>query len=370
MKKSEETLNFKLINRVVLLIGILVGVQVIKICFPIIKPVISALNLIISPFIIAISLAYLLNPLVDFFCRLHFKRSYAILVTFVSIVGGLFYAIFSLIPYLIVNIQEVLNSMPMLIEKVELLISNLNLDYIDIYKFDFSSLFSENSKFFTLFSSFLSRAGSWLSSASSSFTMIIGMLFLVPILLYYILNNFYELRNRIKNYLITHRHIQFFNILKESEEVVRGYVSGTLAVSLALSIIASIYFALIGLDNAVVFGVLIGFLNIIPYVGQIFGTIPAALFGLTVSIWTPVYVIIGVLALNFIEGNFIKPLVFSKAVDFHPIILLTLIIIGGQIFGVIGMIFIIPIAGIIKIILRYSKDVYFEYRSKKNNELN
>ena len=40
MKKSEETLNFKLINRVVLLIGILVGVQVIKICFPIIKPVI------------------------------------------------------------------------------------------------------------------------------------------------------------------------------------------------------------------------------------------------------------------------------------------------------------------------------------------
>lgn len=154
MKKSEETLNFKLINRVVLLIGILVGVQVIKICFPIIKPVISALNLIISPFIIAISLAYLLNPLVDFFCRLHFKRSYAILVTFVSIVGGLFYAIFSLIPYLIVNIQEVLNSMPMLIEKVELLISNLNLDYIDIYKFDFSSLFSENSKFFTLFHHF------------------------------------------------------------------------------------------------------------------------------------------------------------------------------------------------------------------------
>ncbi len=214
--------------------------------------------------------------------------------------------------------------MPMLIEKVELLISNLNLDYIDIYKFDFSSLFSENSKFFyPFFHHFYHEQVVGLSSASSSFTMIIGMLFLVPILLYYILNNFYELRNRIKNYLITHRHIQFFNILKESEEVVRGYVSGTLAVSLALSIIASIYFALIGLDNAVVFGVLIGFLNIIPYVGQIIGTIPAALFGLTVSIWTPVYVIIGVLALNFIEGNFIKPLVFSKAVDFHPIILLT-----------------------------------------------
>lgn len=368
MKKSEEVLNYKLINRVILLIGILVGVQVVKLCLPIIQPVISAINLIVSPFLIAICFAYLLNPLVDFFCRLHLKRSIAILITFISIVGGLFYAIFSLIPYLIFNIQEVVSSMPMLMEKVELLINNLNLDYIDIYQFDFSSLFSQNSKFFDVFSSVLSQAGNWLSNATSSFTMIIGMLFLVPILLYYMLNNFYELRNRLKSYLVTHHHTQLFNILKESEEVVRGYVSGTLAVSLALSIIASIYFSLIGLDNAIVFGVLIGFLNIIPYVGQIIGTIPAAIFGLTVSLWTPVYVILGVLVLNFIEGNFIKPLVFSKAIDFHPIILLTLIIIGGQIFGVIGMIFIIPIAGIIKIILRYGKDAYLEHRSQKNEK--
>ena len=87
-------------------------------------------------------------------------------------------------------------------------------------------------------------------------------------------------------------------------------------------------------------------------------------FGLTVSIWTPVYVVIGVIALNFIKGNFIKPLVFSKAVDFHPIILLTLIIIGGQIFGVIGRIIIIPIAGIIKIVCRYSFEALKEWKQK------
>mgnify|MGYP000342903164 FL=1 len=134
--------------------------------------------------------------------------------------------------------------------------------------------------------------------------------------------------------------------------------------SLALSIIASIYFSIIGLDNAIVFGTLIGFLNIIPYVGQIIGTIPAAIFGLMVSVWTPVYVVLGVMALNFIEGNFIKPFVFSKSIDFHPIILLTLIIIGGQIFGVVGMIFIIPIAGILKIVCRYSFEALKEWKQK------
>ena len=155
MKKMEENLNYKLINRVVLLIGILVGIQVIKICFPIIEPIIHALNLIISPFILALSLAYLLNPLVDFFCCLRFKRSIAIVITFVSIIGVLFYAIFSLIPYLILNIQEVINSTPILMQKVELLVDSLNLDYMDTYQFDVSRLFSENSKLFTIFSSFL-----------------------------------------------------------------------------------------------------------------------------------------------------------------------------------------------------------------------
>lgn len=365
MKIFKDSLNYKWINIVILLIGILVGGHVIKLLLPVINPVISAINLILYPFIIAVSLAYLLNPLVDFFCRLRIKRSLSIVITFVSIIGGVLYAIFSLIPYLIINIQEVINRMPMLMEKLQLMLEKLQLDYMDIYQVDFSTLFAENSKLVDIFSSVLSQAGTWISSISSSFTMFIGMIFLVPVVLYFILNNFYEIRHKIKSYLLKKNHPLIVNMLKESEDVVKGYVSGTLLVSLALSIIASIYFAIIGLDNAIVFGVIIGFLNIIPYVGQIIGTIPAAIFGLTVSIWTPVYVVIGVMALNFIEGNFIKPLVFSKAVDFHPIILLTLIIIGGQIFGVIGMIFIIPIAGIIKIILRYSKEAWLQYMVKE-----
>ena len=83
-----------------------------------------------------------------------------------------------------------------------------------------------------------------------------------------------------------------------------------------------------------------------------------------VSVWTPVYVVVGVMALNFIEGNFIKPLVFSKSIDFHPVMLLTLIIIGGQIFGVIGIIFIIPIAGIVKVICRYAFEGLKEWKQK------
>ena len=78
--------------------------------------------------------------------------------------------------------------------------------------------------------------------------MVLGMVLLVPVVLYYILKNFYEIRERIKSFLLHHKQNRLYHALKESEEVVKGYVSGTLLVSLVLSIIASIYFSIIGLE--------------------------------------------------------------------------------------------------------------------------
>ena len=364
MKQIKQSINYKWLNSLIFLIGVLVTVRIFILIFPIVKPIFSAIYMIICPFLIATCIAYLLNPIVDFFCRLKIKRSYSILMTFVSIIGGIVYAIFSLIPNLVISVQDIMNQVPTLMVKVENLLKSWQFDYVKLYQYDFSHLFSQNSKFIEIFSKFLSTLGLWISSFSSSFTLVIGMLLLVPVVLYYILKNFYEIREQVKSFLVHHQQHRLYHILKESEEIVKGYVSGTLLVSFVLSIIASIYFSILGLENAIVYGTLIGFLNIIPYVGQIIGTIPAALFGLMVSVWTPVYVVVGVMALNFIEGNFIKPLVFSKSIDFHPVMLLTLIIIGGQIFGVIGIIFIIPIAGIVKVICRYAFEGLKEWKQK------
>nr|MDE5977766.1 AI-2E family transporter [Turicibacter sp.] len=289
MRSSKESLNYTWINYLMILVGIWIFIQIIKLITPLIQSLISMISMIICPFFIALCLAYLLNPLVNVFCRLKIKRSYSILLTFISIAGAIFYAIFSLIPYWVINIQEIINRIPALIEKVQSLLDTLGFDYMKFYEYDFTHLLSQNSEFLKLFSTILSRLAIGISSFSSNFMFVLGMIFLVPVVLYFILNNFDEIRESIKLFLFKRKWKRLFGILKESEEVVKGYISGTLLVSLALSVIASIYFALIGLDNVIVFGTLIGFLNIIPYVGQIIGTIPAAIFGLMVSVWTPVY---------------------------------------------------------------------------------
>lgn len=364
MKFFKGSINYACLNGVLILIGILVLIHIIKLVFPILTPALAIMNFILSPFLIAICLAYLLNPVVELFCRFKIKRSYSVWLTFLTIIGTVFYAIFSLIPYFVVNIQQVMGRIPALLERLQFLVDKWQLSDIDFYHYDFTKLFSQNSEVIKLFSSFLSRLGPWLSSFSSSFTLVLGMVFLVPVALYYILSHFHEIRGGIRQALLIHHQDRLFKMLKECESVVTAYVSGTLLVSVVLSIIASIYFSIIGLDNAIVFGTLIGFLNIIPYVGQVIGTIPAAIFGLMVSPLTPIYVILGIAALNVIEGNLVKPFVFSKSIDFHPIIVFTLIMIGGQFFGVIGMILIIPIAGILKIIGRYMWELMKEKKEK------
>lgn len=364
MKSIKESINYICLNSVIILIGVLVLIRIIKLIYPILNPALAILNFILSPFLIAICLAYLLNPIVELFCRFKIKRCYSIWLTFILIVGTILYAIFSLIPYFALNIEQVVNRVPALIEKVQILLDQWQIDYMDLYHYDFAKLFSENSELIKIFSSFLTRIGSWIFSFSSSFTFILSMVFLVPVALYYILSHFHEIRGKIRHLLITHHQNRLLQMFKECESVVTAYVSGTLLVSVVLSIIASIYFSIIGLDNAIVFGTLIGFLNIIPYVGQVIGTIPAAIFGLMVSPLTPLYVILGVAALNVIEGNLVKPFVFSKSIDFHPILVFTLIMIGGQFLGIVGMILIIPIAGILKIVGRYVWELIKERRQK------
>ncbi|MGL4336570.1 MAG: AI-2E family transporter [Turicibacter sp.] len=365
---KNDSVNYKLLNYVLVMIAILIGIQVVKMLIPAIIPLLSLINRILLPFLVAAGLAFLLNPIVDFFCKLKIKRQIAILLTFVSIVGGIVYAIFNLIPYLVINTQEILNSMPLIIEKVQLMFTDLQVTYEGIYNFDFNDLIAQNSKLIEIFSSLLTQLVGWISSFSSSFMTVVGMVVLVPVMLYYMLSNFYELRTKLKVYLIKINQLKVYYILKESEEIVKGYIQGTIAVSIILSIIATVLFSVIGLRNAIVFGLIIGFFNIVPYVGQIIGTIPAAIFALTVSPLAPVYVVVGVMVLNFLEGNFIKPYVFAKAVDFHPVVLLTLIIVGGQIFGVMGMLFIIPIAGILRIIVKYSWQSFQDYKIRKLSE--
>ena len=93
-----------------------------------------------------------------------------------------------------------------------------------------------------------------------------------------------------------------------------------------------------------------GVFNIIPYFGPIFGAIPAIFIALLISPKTALYTALWLFALQQIEGSLLSPKIIGDSISMHPLTVIFLLIIGGELGGVLGMILAVPVGVVIKVI--------------------
>jgi predicted PurR-regulated permease PerM len=141
------------------------------------------------------------------------------------------------------------------------------------------------------------------------------------------------------------------------QEVLQGYISGLLWVTLIIAALNTIGLLLLGIEHAIFFGVLSGILTIIPYVGIFIGaTLPALMALLTKdSIWYTVGVIAIFSVVQFLEGNFITPRITGSKVSVNALAAIIALLIGGKILGIAGMILAVPIVGVLRVLLAHTQ---------------
>lgn len=105
-----------------------------------------------------------------------------------------------------------------------------------------------------------------------------------------------------------------------------------------------------------IIGLIAGIFNIVPYFGPIIGAFPAVIFALLKSPLTALYVIILFVAVNQIESSIISPSILGEHVGLHPVTVIFSIISGGYLFGVLGVLLAVPVASIVKVVLRYVRN--------------
>lgn len=151
------------------------------------------------------------------------------------------------------------------------------------------------------------------------------------------------------------------NALTSINNLLSRYFVGLVLQILILFIIYLIILIIFGIENAIVIAFLCALLNLIPYIGPLFGGI--LLLFLTMSnnlgqdfqteiLPTTIYVMIGYLIAQFIDNNISVPIIFSKSVKSHPLEIFLVIIIGGILFGITGMIVAVPTYTAVKVILK------------------
>jgi len=313
---------------------------------------------VISPFFIGLVIAWLLDPAVTYLQKKNVKRSIGTIVVFFVFILILYLLFRIMLPLLYTQLNEfITNSLPTLIKSTGTFIENL-FTKLEATGFDFTSV--ETSVYKALenigvdLTTGLPKAA---LNVVSTLVSSIGTFGLGLIVGFYLLIDFEGVK-KIFNYIPIKNKEGFNYIIGKLNIAFRSFVQGTLFISLIIMILSSIFYGIIGLPSALLFGLICGITNIIPYIGPWIGGAICVIVGLTVSPLTGILAGVVAFAIQQVDGMILQPLIMSKTMKLHPVTIMIGLLVFGYLFGILGMIFATPVMASVKIIASYYNEKY------------
>jgi putative permease len=324
---------------------IILGIAALIVVFPVVKSVVMM-------FIIALLLSVLLNPMVDFMERRGIHRGLAILITMLIILGVIAFTVSLIIPGII--------------RAVESLSSKLQSDVINDLNRKIEIFFAENFNNAELARNVtqkMNEIGLKLLGSMAEFFKSVGSVLasvaIVPFITFFLIKDMRKFKRAIISKIPNKYFELSLNVLQKVGNQVSKYIQGQALDALIVGCLTVMGLFIINLvfDNPVsqfVFiGMIAGVANLIPYLGPIVGAVPALLIAIIsnppnlgiVLIW----IVVTFVLVQMIDNSLVSPMVVSKSVDMHPLTVVIVVIIGGNLAGAVGMLFAVPVTGIIKV---------------------
>src|SRR5215211_3119651 len=140
-------------------------------------------------------------------------------------------------------------------------------------------------------------------------------------------------------------------LLSQSAGAISGYITGNLAISVICGVTTFIVLLILGMPYAAPLALLVAVLDLVPLVGATLGGALLVIVGLFVEPWKAVVLLVFVLIYQQVESNFLQPMVYSKAVQLNGLVILIALMVGAQLLGIPGALLAIPVAEIIRIVV-------------------
>jgi predicted PurR-regulated permease PerM len=180
----------------------------------------------------------------------------------------------------------------------------------------------------------------------------LGACVAIPVLGAYLLYDSETIKRFFMGFVPARRRDSTLQVLSELERVIGGFIRGQLMVGGSVGALIAIGLWLVGEPYAILIGVAAGLLDLIPYIGPVIAAIPAVIIAF-VGGGAPLFikVILVFILANQAEGHIIAPNIVSRTIQLSPSAVVIAILIGGELYGVIGMFIAVPVAGIIRVLL-------------------
>lgn len=344
---------------------------------------------ILKPILIGFALAYILDGAVGWFeekykrikyvNRLKSTRGLAVMTVVVLVLGG-FALILSLLVYSVTDQIRVVNfdSLATLVENYansltkfsKMLTERLNTMNIES---------AEISKMVKTVSDYMMNLGTnFLSSLMNSLSNVTGIVTTIAfssiIAIYFLIDGrmIKGVVGKVSYALFSDRaNARMKRFLRDADQVFSGYMKGTLMDVGVMMVLISLTLSIVGVNFAIIIGILAGLGNLIPYCGPFIAYGLSALVCLVNGDMTKLVIaIVALIVIQFIDGNIIGPKLLSQSIEIHPLLVIICLIIGSSIGGLLGMLFAVPVGALIKVIFMRFIDNRIAKKEAKRQERN
>jgi predicted PurR-regulated permease PerM len=327
--------------------------------------VVQQLSAVLLPLAVAGILAFLLDPVVDFFQRRKMSRIGAIIMVFLLVVGAVLILLATIIPQIVIEITDLAKNVPgywdKVVERVKELMERVSQNEAWQTRIDQATaeLETRAAEIGALVASKLPEITAWtferIGRAASWIGLIVGFA-LVPVYLFYFLLEKQGITGKWTDYLpvqesTVKKEMVFF--IDSVNDALIVFFRGQVLVAMCVGALTAIGFTLIGLNYGLLLGVMTGILGIIPYLGVMMSFIPAVIIGIVQFGDWRIALVVGVfVAVQFLEGMVISPKIIGDRVGMHPLTIIIAVITGTTLLGgIVGGILAIPITAVLRALM-------------------
>ncbi|MCJ8311806.1 MAG: AI-2E family transporter [Saccharospirillaceae bacterium] len=331
------------------------------------------LSPILTPFLTAMLLAYIGDPVVDKLEK-KFSRAVSVTITF-SVLTSVFLIVGLIcVPILFRQIDELISTIPELLAWAQNVLLPWISDKTGVETTQLSLTQIGKDLDLGKTSSVLAKVIASLGSSTLQIIGVIGNLFLIPVVTFYLLRDWDILVAKIGR-LIPRQYLPTTtSITIECHETLGAFLKGQLVVMCVLGSIYSVGLMVVGVKFGLIIGIIAGLASIVPYMGLMVGlgiAMISAFFqfdSYLPLVWVLAIFMVG----QVLEGTVLTPMLVGDKIGLHPVAVIFAVLAGGQLFGFVGILLALPIAAIVMVVLRRIHTDYKNsefYDQSKPNEV-
>jgi len=316
-----------------------------------------SLQAVLTPFFVGIGIAYMADPFADRLEARGWSRTLATCVVFLVLTLTVVAMLVGLVPLVVKQIQTLIYMLPQVETWYNLVLLPWLQDTlaIDIKSLKLDIVTEGLAAEWKQAGGIISRLVKYATSSTMSLISTLGSMAMVPVVAFYLLRDFDLLTGKINALLPRNIQPKVSAWANESDEVLAAFVRGQLLVMLCLSVIYALGLSLLGLNYALLIGILAGLASIVPYLGFAVGIAAAMIIALfQFDGYGPLMMVFAVFGVGqLIESFVLTPLLVGDRIGLHPVAVIFAILSGGQLFGFLGVLLALPVAAVIMVLLRH-----------------